>query len=248
MKLPRFILFMLSSICGLAFLMAQEVGEEKAAPRGKEDDAEVNLPSAAATVMIGTYTGKFQEKKMTLSLDKIVGQTIMGYSIVDGNERAFSGTWEKAGEDLLIAAKEPGDHPLDGFFQLAFNPAKKLLAGIWIPNDKGLATAKLELARKAFKYNPKLGQYPESSTRLLKERDVENLRPEELRIMRNEIYARHGYCFRLADMREHFNDTDWYMPVAVDITTQLTAIEKKNEALIKRYENYGEQYYDKFGR
>lgn len=41
---------------------------------------------------------------------------------------------------------------------------------------------------------------------------------------------------------------DWYMPIAVDITTKLTPVEQKNAALLKRYENYSEEYYDSFGR
>ncbi len=66
--------------------------------------------------------------------------------------------------------------------------------------------------------------------------------------MRNEIYARHGYSFKLADMREHFDKLDWYMPMAIDITTKLTKIEKNNAELIKRYEKYSAEYYDGFGR
>ena len=77
---------------------------------------------------------------------------------------------------------------------------------------------------------------------------MENLRPEDLRIMRNEIYARHGYTFRLREMRDHFEGQDWYMPVSFNVSTQLTAVEQKNEALIKRYENYGADHYDAFGR
>jgi len=38
------------------------------------------------------------------------------------------------------------------------------------------------------------------------------------------------------------------MPIALDVKSKLTAIELKNAELIKRYENYGAAYYDKFGR
>jgi hypothetical protein len=49
-------------------------------------------------------------------------------------------------------------------------------------------------------------------------------------------------------MRAHFENLDWYMVVSQDITDNLTEREKKNAALIKRYEKYGEEYYDSFGR
>ncbi len=66
--------------------------------------------------------------------------------------------------------------------------------------------------------------------------------------MRNEIYARHGYSFIIEDMQKHFAAVDWYMPIALDVTAKLTEIETKNAALIKRYENYGAKFYDRFGR
>ncbi|MDA1006600.1 MAG: YARHG domain-containing protein [Verrucomicrobia bacterium] len=202
--------------------------------------------------MIGTYVGMFGTKKITFSIDKLVGDSLSGYSIVAANERAFAGTWKAfegdASYDLIC--KEPGDHPLDGVFTLSFNPYEKTLRGKWLANDrkKQKKAVPLELVARVFSYDPKVGQFPEASTRLLKESDVKNLRQEELRIMRNEIYARHGYCFGLADMREHFDKQDWYMPVSVDIKTKLTKIELANEELIKRHENYAAEYYDDFGR
>jgi hypothetical protein len=49
-------------------------------------------------------------------------------------------------------------------------------------------------------------------------------------------------------MRAHCEKLDWYMAVSQDIADSLTTREKKNAALIKRYENYGAEYYDSFGR
>lgn len=34
----------------------------------------------------------------------------------------------------------------------------------------------------------------------------------ELRFLRNEIYARHGYIFNSADLKNYFNKQDWYKP------------------------------------
>ena len=66
--------------------------------------------------------------------------------------------------------------------------------------------------------------------------------------MRNEIFARHGYCFKKKNLRELFEDKDWYIPNTVDVKKDLTDIEKKNIALIKRFEKYAEEYGDDFGR
>ena len=216
----------------------------------KPDDAEedVNTPDTDAKVMLGTYVGTFGKHKITISLDRVIGKTVTGYSIVAGNERAFSGSWTNIEQGYSVIAKEPGDHKEDGVFTFVYLKKTKSLLGVWQANDKQIGSRNFDLPQKTFKYNPKAGTYPQSSSRALTEKDVENLKNEELRLMRNEIYARHGYSFKLADMREHFDKLDWYMPMAVDITNKLTKIEKANAELIKRYEKYSAEYYDGFGR
>lgn len=89
-----------------------------------------------------------------------------------------------------------------------------------------------------------------SSNQVLKNTDVENLSKGELEILRNMIYARHGYSFKNRKMRYFFDSgiIDWYIPVSTDIRKELTDIEKGNIALIKRYEEHADRYYDSFGR
>ncbi|WP_035607245.1 YARHG domain-containing protein [Haloferula sp. BvORR071] len=242
--------FLLLSALGIACLAAPLHAQEKKAPKDKGEDTteDVSVPDAAAAEMAGTYVGAFGERKITVSIEKVVGTTVLGYSIVAGNERAFSGSWKAEDGKITVVAKEPGDHPADGVFHFSFATKPKALSGEWVANDKKIGTRKFDLPARKFAYNPKAGQYPQASARVLKEADVENLRPEELRIMRNEIYARRGYSFKLADMRQHFDALDWYMPVSVDISTKLSDTEKKNAELIKRYEKYSAEYYDDFGR
>ncbi|MCL1998085.1 MAG: YARHG domain-containing protein, partial [Turicibacter sp.] len=54
--------------------------------------------------------------------------------------------------------------------------------------------------------------FPGSSTRLLNEDDFTNfpLSAAELRIARNEIFARHGRLFVAEDLQSHFNSLPWY--------------------------------------
>ena len=71
----------------------------------------------------------------------------------------------------------------------------------------------------------------------------------DLEVMRNAIYARHGYSFQNREMRVFFdNYVSWYIPVSIDMTKQLTPIEKQNIELLKRYEKHAATYYDRFGR
>ncbi len=80
------------------------------------------------------------------------------------------------------------------------------------------------------------GKYPEASNRYLTDRDLEGRTRWELKIMRNEIIARHGYRFQTAEMREYFNEQEWYEPRYDDVSWELTEVEIANIELIKQYE------------
>lgn len=80
------------------------------------------------------------------------------------------------------------------------------------------------------------GIYPEGSTRLLRETDMDGLTSWDLKVMRNEIFARHGYIFKTEEMTAYFSQKSWYTPRYDDVTDLLTSIEKKNVEFIKRYE------------
>jgi len=58
----------------------------------------------------------------------------------------------------------------------------------------------------------------------------------ELRFMRNEIFARHGYIFKSEDLNAYFSDKSWYSPIRSDVTKLLTEIDKYNIQLIKKKE------------
>jgi len=75
-----------------------------------------------------------------------------------------------------------------------------------------------------------------SESVLLKEADLEGLSAEELRLMRNEIFARHGYIFKDKTLTEYFSKFDWYKPVHEDVTAMLSETEQKNSELIKMIE------------
>lgn len=78
--------------------------------------------------------------------------------------------------------------------------------------------------------------YDITSRTKLKKTALEEYSKAELRIMRNEIFASHGYIFKSADLREHFSKTKWYKPLYNDVTNKLTEIEKYNITLIQEQE------------
>ena len=57
-----------------------------------------------------------------------------------------------------------------------------------------------------------------------------------LRIMRNEIYARHGYNFASADLKNYFSKQKWYKPVKNNSEVKLSEVEQYNVDIIKMME------------
>lgn len=80
------------------------------------------------------------------------------------------------------------------------------------------------------------GVYPQASIRFLTSADLSNQNKHDLKIMRNEIFARHGYIFRTPEMKSYFAAQRWYKPLYNNVDSQLSSIEKANVELIKSYE------------
>ncbi len=212
----------------------------------------VAYPESVGTVLeslLGSFVGAFGDNKITLLITKAQGDSIVGRSIVGGNDRPFIGTLALKEGVYTINAKEPGDHPDDGVFNFTIQESNPdVVTGSWKPNNVKKKAKEYTLNRKEFKYQADVGSYPEGSQRLLKAEDVENMMKEDLEFMRNEIFARHGFCFKKKDLRQQFENEEWYVPDTVDIKGRLTEVEKTTLKLIKRYEKYAEEYGDEYGR
>jgi hypothetical protein len=74
---------------------------------------------------------------------------------------------------------------------------------------------------------------PDSSVRRLDPAELSGLTGPELKVARNEIYARHGYIFKTRDMQDHFGGCG-YAATAAQVT--LSALELGNVAAIQRAE------------
>lgn len=87
-----------------------------------------------------------------------------------------------------------------------------------------------------------------ASTQKLTEKDLKNLRKLDMEIIKNAVFARHGYAFKKPTYRYFFEQTDWYIPVSNNVDDQLSPLEKNNVALLNRFIQYAEDKYDSFGR
>lgn len=62
---------------------------------------------------------------------------------------------------------------------------------------------------------------------------------DEIRLMLNEMYARHGYIFNLNEYKTYFNKQSWYTPKYTsefEAESHFNEIEKENKKIIVNYE------------
>jgi hypothetical protein len=69
------------------------------------------------------------------------------------------------------------------------------------------------------------------------EEQLAHLSLQELRLLRNHFYARHGYIFKSEDLKKYFSKFDWYAPRLAKVESLLNTLEKSNIELIKCFEN-----------
>jgi hypothetical protein len=89
------------------------------------------------------------------------------------------------------------------------------------------------------------GQWPWTSERIIRPEDLSQLTLAELELMRNEIYARHGWVFNRQDLQQHFQSQSWYRPKGDKSNreqanrlaqAEMSSIEKKNVQTITAQE------------
>lgn len=76
-----------------------------------------------------------------------------------------------------------------------------------------------------------------TENKILTESDLLNKNPKELRLLRNEIFARYGYIFKSKDLQEYFKQKEWYKPTYKNVESLLTETDKTNIQLILKIEN-----------
>jgi len=244
----------------------EKINEE----RGYEDTRNIkDIPAQFRPYMVqDPLTGGYYfiaPNRLSIVIDEIRDdKTFSAHSIAAGNLRPITGTWEKLDAGLHLVGSEPGDNKYDGSFDMKLNAnGSNSLVGTWTPNSDKTKSKAFTLARKDFKYDAELAQGKDDgdgmyfgqtdfsenpSIKILKTADVENLTQPQIRVIRNFIFARHGYSFNNRDLRTTFERYDWYTPVTNDVKADLTDVEKKNLALLARYEKYADKHYDEFGR
>ena len=161
---------------------------------------------------------------------------------LDQRQRKITGYWESYNKNLAVTKRR---YTLEQK-RFVYNPGNVLSENVgW---GVGLYDTYDEDSGAEEMLTDEVSSLNASVTRLKKE-DVENMYKADLEVIRNAIYARHGYSFKNRRMRYLFDQyVDWYIPVKTNITEELTELELANIDLLKRYEGHAEKYYDSYGR
>ncbi len=186
-----------------------------------------------------SWTGRYNNEQKISLFFKQTGKIITGYSLLNGQKTEFKGKIEPTDLNYTVTLNEIGQGDSIGKFVLDYNSNTSKIDAQWTSSSQKIKPKFFTLDAQQCKYAKSEGNFPEASSRLLKDVDLQ-IPLYELQYMRNEIYARHGYAFKSKDWARDFSFSDWYMPCYTDteIEAQLTDIEKKNVKRIKMVEPY----------
>jgi hypothetical protein len=187
--------------------------------------------------------------------------TLLSYATQPGNvaldgadghspyTRALVETMQKPGLDVLQSFNQVGlivkratgssqqpwvsTSPIDGSFYFSGGPAGQVATvsptTSVLPPTAGPAPILPSSPRTQSDF-----VFPDSESRVLTPDDLRGLSKDDLRIARNEIFARRGRYFNSPDLTARFSKFSWYVPNTWN--PQLNPVEQANVALIDRTE------------
>ena len=189
---------------------------------------------------VGSYSFGFSEGETELRIvitDSVICAQLVSY-VWKNNLKGFIPVFENF-ENVKIVKNKFYSDKSNGKFVI-YNHKKGHSVGLLIeqPWNNWLEPNQTEFGQRFPDEKIYLnGKYPEASTQLLNYINLKKIKPIELKIMRNEIFARYGYKFiSEGKMDKHFRKFDWYTPVYESVDHFLTSIENKNIAVIKKVE------------
>jgi hypothetical protein len=74
--------------------------------------------------------------------------------------------------------------------------------------------------------------------RLIERNELFDLSPNDLRILRNTIFAKYGYTFKSPDLQKHFSKFPWYQAKNANVDIYFSSIDTENISQIQQRENY----------
>ena len=232
-------------IVGTIYVLTKnnDANVEKISQSNQKITEEEKNKNAVNVELNGNYEGTIKDgTKWKVNIYGFDGRNFEGSNTIywaskgpSGLTTTFYGTYDNAtGEIIMNESEGKGSGRFTG--RLTENGMN--MQGIWSRySDGGSFSWNLSKdkgnSRNDYSIN---GRFPEASERYLNDGDLSGLTQYDLKIMRNEIFARHGYIFKTDEMRNHFESQSWYTGRYSNVDGMLSDIEKSNINLIKRFE------------
>lgn len=174
-------------------------------------------------------------KSNRYSDDELVGAAMEYYRAVNGTDRISAMSDGEDGDNIKIRIFADGADAIDTLAWYTVNIYTGKGTDFWgdpidIMNPP---------TTTANNYSNDEYIFPNSDSEYLTESDLSSMSSEELRIARNEIYARYGRMFKDQALQNYFNSKSWYTPSIrpEDFNEHwLNEYEKANAKLIKSFE------------
>lgn len=241
----------------------QEEPEE--IPAVSAEDPETEAPEAEAPVEVPPVEDSgvvltqvlLDDAQMRVELDDTAGEQVLvtiqlkrqltagedTAALISAALKEYVPAYEQQTLDVMLYARDSSGEAV-------------LVCSDWVYFDDGWQSGGALLAALAEEEEPTESEQeepssyllPESNSRLLTDADLEALTHEELCFARNEIYARHGYIFKVPEVAAYFDQQDWYEGTTTGEAFNigvLNSCELANIQFISDYEavHWGGSYY-----
>jgi hypothetical protein len=183
------------------------------------------------------FPGRVTDLILIFSLDKVYGQIRSGL----WTGEAWVSKFENI-DDIKIIGNKFYSNKSNGEF-VRYDNGKEKIKGLkiyktWsdIPSGgQGQYEIGLKQDTRDDLYQ---GKFRQASFRLLDKEELEKMNEADLKIMRNEIYARYHLKFTAdGQMESYFKKEGWYRGHYDNVDNFLTGLEKENIRLIKEVES-----------
>lgn len=196
-----------------------------------EWDAQKLIIARFKEQLIGGFEQKGGPGELIIEWDKIIDNSVPANYEVE----TFNGL--VMGYITVVPDDAKRGHRLQGTWEIVSTLDGFILCGLTFNEDSGWWERDGVNYIEYYKSNPDVPRFAYTSTTLLNDRQFRKMKKSTLRIMRNEIMARHGYRFQSKDLQEYFSSMPWYKPAASNDEVKLSFVEQLNVELIKAVEN-----------
>ena len=229
-------------ILGLTFILISKLVTGQVIGFEKIDDSKVTpwIPKLTSEYQ---YVYHFGDSEMESDFVFILGIDL-SYAQIK------SGTWSEDGKSWIRTYKNLTNVRVQGnkFFSdetngefVVYDNGQEKIQGLKIYNSWSGMTenGEYEIGIKSYPITEYFnGKFPQASMRIMPNNEIGKMSKADLKIMRNEIFARYGYRFKSGgEMDAYFRTQSWYNIQHDNVNDFLTGIENANIFLIKFFEN-----------